>query len=173
MNPLFDSKHFELTASLNKPKYIEKEVQRGGTRCLETLTTKERYSLWTHYWTSESYGHYPKDLNLLCSYSLQRGQLHEEVSVVKGKAIPLQAWTGPEGSRMLRLPDFKTIDRHMKVVRFTAVRTSRLYPQELFFFMLLITVRGWINPKGHSAAGRIVSMVQDKTVCCEHGDNLG
>ena len=26
-----------------------------------------------------------------------------------GKAIPLQAWTGPEGSRRLRLPDFKTI----------------------------------------------------------------
>jgi len=29
--------------------------------------------------------------------------------VVQGKAIPLQAWTGPEGSRRLRLPDFKTI----------------------------------------------------------------
>jgi hypothetical protein len=27
----------------------------------------------------------------------------------KGKAIPLQAWTGPEGSRSLRLPDFRTI----------------------------------------------------------------
>jgi len=26
-----------------------------------------------------------------------------------GKAIPLQAWTDPEGSRRLRLPDFKTI----------------------------------------------------------------
>jgi hypothetical protein len=26
-----------------------------------------------------------------------------------GKAIPLQAWTGLEGSRMLRLTDFKTI----------------------------------------------------------------
>jgi len=26
----------------------------------------------------------------------------------KGKAIPLQAWTGPEGFRRLRLPDFKT-----------------------------------------------------------------
>jgi hypothetical protein len=24
-------------------------------------------------------------------------------------AIPLQPWTGPEGSRRLRLPDFKTI----------------------------------------------------------------
>jgi len=28
---------------------------------------------------------------------------------VKSKAIPLQAWTGPEGSRRLRLPDFKRI----------------------------------------------------------------
>jgi len=27
----------------------------------------------------------------------------------KGKAIPLQAWTGPESSRRLRVPDFKTI----------------------------------------------------------------
>jgi hypothetical protein len=25
-----------------------------------------------------------------------------------GKAVPLQTWTGPEGSRRLRLPDFKT-----------------------------------------------------------------
>jgi hypothetical protein len=28
----------------------------------------------------------------------------------KGTTIPLQAWTGPKGSRRLRLPDFKTID---------------------------------------------------------------
>ena len=34
------------------------------------------------------------------SYALGKG---------KGKAIPLQAWTGPEGSRRLRLLDFKTI----------------------------------------------------------------
>jgi len=27
----------------------------------------------------------------------------------KGKAIPIQTWTGPEGSRRLRLPDFKII----------------------------------------------------------------
>jgi hypothetical protein len=30
--------------------------------------------------------------------------------IIKGIAIPLQALTGPEGSRRLRLPDFKTID---------------------------------------------------------------
>jgi len=28
--------------------------------------------------------------------------------LVKGKAVPLQAWSGPEGSRKLRFPDFKT-----------------------------------------------------------------
>jgi hypothetical protein len=33
-------------------------------------------------------------------YSLSKG---------KGKSIPLQAWTGPEGSRSLRFPDFMTI----------------------------------------------------------------
>jgi hypothetical protein len=25
---------------------------------------------------------------------------------ILGKAVPLQAWTGPEGSKKLRLPDF-------------------------------------------------------------------
>jgi hypothetical protein len=32
-----------------------------------------------------------------------------EINKGKGKAFPLQAWIGPEGSRRLRLPDFKTI----------------------------------------------------------------
>jgi hypothetical protein len=27
---------------------------------------------------------------------------------VKGKAVPLQAWSGTEGSRKLRFPDFTT-----------------------------------------------------------------
>jgi hypothetical protein len=31
------------------------------------------------------------------------------ITTVKGKAIPVLDWTGPEGSRWLRLPDFKTI----------------------------------------------------------------
>jgi len=32
-----------------------------------------------------------------------------ENEVMKGKAIALQAWTGPECSRRLRLPDLKTV----------------------------------------------------------------
>jgi hypothetical protein len=33
----------------------------------------------------------------------------KKVKQGKGKAVPLQAWTGSEGSRRFRLPDFKTI----------------------------------------------------------------
>ena len=28
--------------------------------------------------------------------------------MIKGKSVPLQAWSGPEGSRKLRLPDYMT-----------------------------------------------------------------
>ena len=28
--------------------------------------------------------------------------------ILKGKAVPLQAWSGPEGSRKLTFPDFMT-----------------------------------------------------------------
>ena len=57
---------------------------------------------------------------------------------VKGKAVPLQAWTGPEGSRKLRFPDFVTTAQDGG--RFSALRTGCLYPQEIF--LVLISVRG-------------------------------
>jgi len=33
---------------------------------------------------------------------------HSEYVTRKGKAVPLQAWSGPEGSSKLRFPDFVT-----------------------------------------------------------------
>jgi hypothetical protein len=39
---------------------------------------------------------------------IRRGH-HHMYCKGKGKAIPLQAWTGPKVSRRMRLPDFKTI----------------------------------------------------------------
>jgi len=62
----------------------------------------------------------------------------------KGKAISLQVWTGPEGSRRLRLPDFK-ISRQSaheggKVVSPTPGPPLRPPPQEIF--LVLICVRG-------------------------------
>jgi len=39
---------------------------------------------------------------------------------VKGKSVPLQAWSGPEGSRKLRFPDFMTTaQKGCKVVSLT------------------------------------------------------
>ena len=61
----------------------------------------------------------------------------------KGKAVPLQAWTGPEGSRKLRFPDFMTTAQDGG--KLSALRTGRLYPQEMF--LVLISVRGWVDPR--------------------------
>ena len=47
----------------------------------------------------------------------------------KGKAVPLQTWTGPEGSRKLRFPDFVTTAQYGG--RLSSLPTGRLYPQEI------------------------------------------
>lgn len=44
----------------------------------------------------------------------------------KSKVIPLQTWTGSEGSIKLRLPEFP-YNRYMNVVKPT-LRTGHLYP---------------------------------------------
>jgi len=56
----------------------------------------------------------------------------------KGKAVPLQAWTGPEGSRKLRFPDFMTMAPDGGQV--VSLTHQPLYPQEML--LVLISVRG-------------------------------
>ena len=59
------------------------------------------------------------------------------------RAIPLQAWTGPLGSRGFRLPEFLE-NRYTKVVRLLALGTGRFYLQEIS--AVLIYVRRRVEP---------------------------
>jgi hypothetical protein len=53
------------------------------------------------------------DVEPTITWVITTGKLLTEISKGKGKAIPLQALTGPEGSSRLRLPDFKKIGTRM------------------------------------------------------------
>jgi hypothetical protein len=53
-----------------------------------------------------------------------------------GKAVPLQAWSGPEVSRKLRFSDFMTTAQDGgKVV---SLSTGRLYPQEIHLVLISV-----------------------------------
>ena len=68
----------------------------------------------------------------------------------KGKAVPLQAWTGPDDSRKLRFPDFVTTAQDGgKVVSLThrPPLPSGNTPGTHFCW-------GLSRPQGHSAIGK-------------------
>ena len=58
--------------------------------------------------------------------SRQNHVLSQNRFLKKGKSVPLQARSGPEGSKKLRFPDFVTMAQDGG--RLSALRTGRLYP---------------------------------------------
>jgi len=53
---------------------------------------------------------------------------------IKGKAVPLQVRSGPEGSRKLRFPDFVTTAQDGG--RLSALPNGRFYPQEILLVII-------------------------------------
>jgi len=70
----------------------------------------------------------------------------------KGKAVPLQAWSGPEGSRKVRFPDFVTTAQDGgKVVHLRHRPPLPRGNAPVTHFCLRLG-----RPRGHIAAGRIL-----------------
>jgi hypothetical protein len=86
----------------------------------------------------------------------------------QGKAVPLQAWSGPELSRKLRFPYYMTTTQNGgKVVSLT--HRPPLPPENApgthFCYRLIRT-------QGHSAIGRIMSMKNSNDTLCDRTSDL-
>jgi len=70
----------------------------------------------------------------------------------KGKPIPLLTWTGPEGSRSLRLPYFKTMGAWKRYIC-QPLYTGRLYNHRKYLWHSFLleaksTNRAIVRPEG-------------------------
>ena len=96
-------------------------------------------------------------LHLACQWSIYHGRkkhyVKDAVSLVrlygkgkgKGKADPLQARRGPEGSRKLRFPDFVTTAQDGG--RLSALRTGRLTPRKYSRYSFLLEAESTPGPQ--------------------------
>jgi len=63
-------------------------------------------------------------------------------SSIRGKAVPLQTWSGPEGSSKLMFPDYMTTA--LDGGKIVSLTHRPPIPQEML--LVLISVRGWVDP---------------------------
>jgi len=116
-------------------------------RCQSSVKTNERCEdgndLKDHSWTEESF-----------SYAHLVWTVKWDWSKCKGKAIPIHAWTGPEGSRRMRLPDCKTIVT-WRLYGCKPYALATLTPRKYSWYSFLLEAE---STPGPSTARRIMSM---------------
>jgi hypothetical protein len=72
------------------------------------------------------------------------GHRYARNMLVKGTAIPLQAWSGPQGSRKLRFPDYMTTQDGGKVVSLTL--RPPLHPRKCSWYSFLLEAESTPGP---------------------------
>ena len=69
-----------------------------------------------------------------------------KIKILKGKAIPVQGWTDPGVSRSFTAAKFQD-NRHVKVVRLSALSTGRLYlPRKYSRYSFLLEGESTLGP---------------------------
>ena len=72
-------------------------------------------------------------------------QVSDNPVPIKGKAVPLQAWSGPEGSRKLRFPDFMTTAQNGGKVSLT--HRLPLPPRKYTWYSFLLEAESTPGPQ--------------------------
>ena len=86
------------------------------------------------------------------------------VTVGKGKAVPLQAWTGSEGSRKLRFPDFVTTAQDGgKVVSLT--HRPPLPPRKYSWYSFLLEAESTPDPQCEKSTDTSWDRTSDLPIC--------
>ena len=85
------------------------KYNKGRKYSTETLVLKTSIINNKHTWKDAVVKSYKLQLKITKKIHDFPTQQHLFLKTVKGKSVPLQAWSGPEGSRKLRFPDFMTM----------------------------------------------------------------